>query len=66
MTFTKEQAIEDFNTNVKSHIVEQFGKDDKIALVCGWNDYTNMLLDDGMITVKQYETWSNPFEFRRY
>lgn len=66
MNFTKEQALEDFNANLKPRIIEQYGKNDKIALICGWNDYTNMLLDDNMISEKQYNSWTNPFEFRRY
>ena len=26
-----------------------------------FNDYTDMLCKDGQISVKQYETWTNPF-----
>lgn len=34
---------------------------DKVALREAWNNYTDSLCKDGMITEHQYDTWSNPF-----
>ena len=34
---------------------------DKVALREAWNNYTDSLCKDGLITERQYETWSNPF-----
>ena len=34
---------------------------DIIAKREAFNDYTDMLCKDGQISVKQYETWTNPF-----
>lgn len=34
---------------------------DDIAKWQYFNDYTDMLCKDGMITSHQYNTWSNPF-----
>ena len=40
---------------------DQFPKGDVIAKREFFNDYTDGLCKDGDITLKQYETWSNPF-----
>lgn len=34
---------------------------DKVALREAWNNYTDSLCKDGLITERQYETWTNPF-----
>lgn len=34
---------------------------DSIAKRTAWNDYTDGLCKDGLITDHQYTTWSNPF-----
>lgn len=34
---------------------------DKIAKQQAWNDYTDSLCKDGIITNWQYNNWSNPF-----
>lgn len=55
MKLTKAQALREFR---------QFGgviKGDEIATREGWNNYTDGLCKDRYITLKQYETWSNPF-----
>ena len=36
-------------------------RDDYVAKREFFNNYTDMLCKDGVITSKQYETWSNPF-----
>lgn len=38
-----------------------YGEGDKVALREAWNNYTDSLCKDGMITERQYETWTNPF-----
>ena len=34
---------------------------DTVARDEAWNNFTDSLCKDGRITMKQYETWSNPF-----
>lgn len=58
---TKKEVEKDFRQNVKPQIDEMYGKGDKIALREEWNNYTDMLCKDGVISQKQYDTWSNPF-----
>ena len=36
-------------------------RDDYVAKREFFNNYTDMLCKEGVITSKQYETWSNPF-----
>ena len=38
-----------------------YRKSDKIAKRTEWNDYTDALCKDGLITSKQYDTWDQPF-----
>jgi hypothetical protein len=38
-----------------------FRKDDKPALRESWNNFTDSLCKDGMITEHQYNTWTHPF-----
>jgi hypothetical protein len=38
-----------------------FRKDDKLALRESWNNFTDSLCKDGMITEHQYNTWTHPF-----
>lgn len=40
---------------------DQFPRGDVIAKREYFNNYTDMLCKDGDITLKQYETWDNPF-----
>jgi hypothetical protein len=56
---TKEQVIAD----LKSICVDcqYYKKNDKIACSQCFNDYTDMLCKDGLITQDQYDNWSNPF-----
>lgn len=37
------------------------GRIDHCARQQAWNDYTDMLCKEGKITLKQYESWTNPF-----
>lgn len=40
---------------------DQFPRGDVIAKREFFNDYTDSLCKEGDITLKQYESWSNPF-----
>lgn len=40
---------------------ERDGRVDRVARAEAWSNYTDALCKDGMITLKQYESWSNPF-----
>lgn len=58
---TKQEAINEFTHYHLPCVIAQYGKDDKPALREAWGIYTDQLCKDGKITMKQYETWSNPF-----
>lgn len=58
---TKAEAVAEFRAYVLPGIVEQYGRNDRPAIEQGWNDWTDGLMKDGRITVKQYETWTHPF-----
>lgn len=38
-----------------------YGDKDSVAKREAWNVYTDSMCKDGLITERQYETWSNPF-----
>ena len=52
---TKKDALKEFRS------CGQVVRGDAIWTRCNWNDYTDFLCRDGQITMKQYETWTNPF-----
>ena len=52
---TKKDALKEFRSCGK--VV----RGDAIWTRENWNDYTDFLCRDGQITMKQYETWTNPF-----
>lgn len=58
---TKKEALEYFRNEIKPAVVDQYGKGDKVAMREAWNNYTDMLCKDGQITLKKYESWTNPF-----
>jgi hypothetical protein len=61
---TKEHALIAFKETIIPWIAERYETDgviDHVARRTAWNDYTDMLCKDGMITEHQYETWDNPF-----
>lgn len=47
-----------FNEEVKPLVIEQYGKDDRPALEEAWNDWTDMLYKDGVISAKAYQNWT--------
>jgi len=54
---TKAEALKDFRLLFKT-----FGKrGDAIAKREDWNNYTDALCKEGLITLKQYENWGQPF-----
>lgn len=56
---TKLEALDQFKEMYADFLKEN--RDDKVAVRTAWNDYTDYLLKDGMITENQYNTWSQPF-----
>ena len=62
MRHTKAQVLEQFRYNWKvATLADPALKSDKIAKRIAFGDFTDMLCKNGDITLKQYETWSNPF-----
>lgn len=41
--------------------IERSGTTDRIARWEAYNNYTDMLCKDGMITIWQYENWGTPY-----
>ena len=62
MRTTKAQALEQFRYNWKV-ITKQHPrlKNDKVWKREEWSYFTDSLCKEGYITLKQYESWSNPF-----
>ena len=62
MRLTKKQALTVFKDELKVN-QESYNLivKDKVALRESWNNYTDSLCKDGLITEHQYETWANPF-----
>lgn len=59
LKMNKLEALDQFKETHAEYMKENKG--DKVAIRTAWNDYTDFLMKDGMITEKQYETWSQPF-----
>ena len=55
---TKAEALKQFKELYKTM---GYRKGDDIAKRTEWNDYTDGLCKDGLITQKQYENWGQPF-----
>ena len=61
---TKKSVLADFRENILPMVRKQFepdGRVDAIARREAWNNYTDALCKDRVITAHQYDTWSNPF-----
>jgi len=56
---TKQDALEMFLEMWREQTV--YAKNDTVAKITEWNDFTDMLNRNGDITDKQYANWSNPF-----
>jgi len=61
---TKAQVVRMWREDVKPGIVARYGSKDRAALAESWNEYTDMLCKEGLITQSQYETWSAPNDAR--
>ena len=59
---TKAEAIQLFRFIYKVKAIQLgYRRGDDIAKKTEWNDYTDALCKDGLITEKQYENWGQPF-----
>ena len=60
--YTKAQVVEQFRYNWKVATMQDPSlKTDKIAKRIAFGDFTDMLCKCNEISLKQYETWTNPF-----
>lgn len=61
---TKRQALDMFRSEVLPSIRSEYEQDRRVDAVArreAWNNFTDMLCKDRQITLKQYESWDNPF-----
>ena len=59
---TKAEALKLFRFIYKIKAIENgYRRGDEVAKRTEWNDYTDALCKDGLITSKQYDTWDQPF-----
>ena len=56
---TKNQALKDFRILYKTFT--NYRKGDVTAKRTEWHNFTDALCKGGVITLKQYENWGNPF-----
>ena len=61
MSMTREQVIKEFKEYILPGIIEAYGEDDIVAIRTAWNDYTDALCKDGLITENQYNNWEGPY-----
>ena len=62
MRTTKKEVVAQFRELWADTVaLEPHWRGDSIAKRCAFNDYTDALCKDGIITTYQYENWSNPF-----
>lgn len=60
---TKNEALDMFKKDLWPGIKSAHGYSDadKVAIREAWNDFTDSLCKGRNITMKQYESWTNPF-----
>ena len=59
---TKAEPLKLFMFIYKIKAIENgYRRGDEVAKRTEWNDYTDALCKDGLITSKQYDTWDQPF-----
>lgn len=58
---TKKEALVEFREYVAPMVYREYGRDDKPAICEAWNNFTDSLREDKRITMRQYETWTNPY-----
>jgi hypothetical protein len=62
MKITKAQALSTFREMWADAVLNSPRlRGDDVAKCESWGNYTDSLCKDGMISDKQYNTWSNPF-----
>jgi len=62
MRTTKKEVVAQFRELWADTVaLEPHWRGDSIAKRTAFNDYTDSLCKDGIITTYQYENWSNPF-----
>lgn len=54
---TKREAVAEFRATILPSVPPQ----DIPWRDQAWNDYTDYLCKEGLITLRQYETWGSPF-----
>jgi hypothetical protein len=59
-TLTKKNALAIFKEELVLGAYADI-RSDKIAMRETWSNFTDSLCKDNMITMSQYERWSNPF-----
>ena len=62
---TKKQAVSIFVINYLPSVKAKHEPDGTIDIPArceAWNDFTDKLQADGLITQKQCDTWNNPFK----
>lgn len=52
------EARKIFNRDIKPHVVEQYGKNDKPAINEAWGIWLDDMCRSGEITEKQYNNWT--------
>lgn len=57
----KATVLANFKRDIRPGVIKRHGLKDKAAMRQVWGIYTDSLYRDGSITMKQYETWTNPF-----
>jgi hypothetical protein len=57
---TKKEAVAIFNSEVKPSVIRRYGRKDKTALRTAWNDFTDMLHKNGMISDYAVQNWVHP------
>ena len=58
---TKKEALARFREEVMPHVPLYRGRLDAVALAEAWNNWTDSLVSEGVITRKQCDSWRNPF-----
>ncbi len=63
---TKSEAIQEFEEQHLSQLVESFGTDDGPAFAEAWNNFTDNLHRNGDITTWQLSNWLHPKRFHHF
>jgi len=61
---TKKEAFAEWKEYVLPWIQSAYEKDGRVDICAraeAWNNFTDGLCKDRRITLRQYETWTNPF-----